>query len=71
MFNPPKLNLKRKLPPKKPSLQDDNSNARRTVSDSEAEALLQPGFGFSAKIPRRNLRPFPKGGGKMQRLLAI
>ncbi len=45
--------------PKKPSLQDDNSNARRTVSASETEALLQPGFGFSAKIPRRNL--FPQG----------
>ncbi|OAQ15475.1 transferrin-binding protein [Bibersteinia trehalosi Y31] len=40
----------------KPSLQDDNSSARRTINNTEAAALLQPGFGFSAKIPRRNQR---------------
>ncbi|AHG82195.1 Transferrin binding protein B [Bibersteinia trehalosi USDA-ARS-USMARC-188] len=41
----------------KPSLQDDNSSARRTINNTEAAALLQPGFGFSAKIPRRNQLP--------------
>ncbi|MDY2946785.1 MAG: transferrin-binding N-lobe domain-containing protein [Mannheimia varigena] len=48
--------------PQKPSLQDDNSSARRTVNSTEAEVLLKPGFGFSAKIPRRNLQPFSIGG---------
>ncbi|QLB17769.1 transferrin-binding protein [Mannheimia varigena] len=48
--------------PQKPSLQDDNSSARRTVNSTEAAVLLKPGFGFSAKIPRRNLQPFSKGG---------
>ncbi|MGQ8821612.1 transferrin-binding protein-like solute binding protein [Bibersteinia trehalosi] len=48
--------------PSKPSLQDDNSSARRTINNTEAAALLQPGFGFSAKIPRRNQQPLAQGG---------
>lgn len=40
----------------------DEGGTRRTVTEEEANALLQPALGYAAKIPRRNQQPFRSGG---------